>query len=542
MRAAFAAITGLGNDESYTIVTSRDLALSYFDHPPMTWWLAHLSSWLAGSEVSIAVRAPFLAFATLSTVLMYSLTAKLFDRWSGVLAALMMACAPVLGVTSASWILPDGPLITFLLVTTLVLVHVLFDSEAHPAGWLLAGLLGGLALLSKYHGIFLFAGTFLFLLTSPAHRFWLRSIWPYAGALVGLIVFFPVVIWNVQHDFVSIAFQESRATVTRFQPWMALVAIAGTALFLTPWIWLGLVTVGWRAACVGPKAPRAWLLLCLGIGPVLLFPLVAVWSAAKPFFHWAAPGYLLLFPLLGAAVARQWGKRPTLRHWVLGSVTFVTIAMIAVMAVSLAPGFAALGAGALRDPLRELAPWSGLAEAFHRNGLSREKYAFVVSRVWYEGGKIGYALGDNWPVACIGIDCRGFSSTHVEEGGTGKDAVIVVPADQVGLANIRLRFAKLEPVETIEIQHEGALVERLQILIGRNYLAEGAMRRSIQRHFAGHSQYSPVFTVLHRVTVPYIFGCMFILNISTTQYGGLCRDPHKACNNMASDLQKRRNI
>ncbi|MCG5236553.1 ArnT family glycosyltransferase [Xanthobacter oligotrophicus] len=479
LRIAFAAATGLGNDESYTVVTSRAVAMSYFDHPPMAWWLARLSAWLMGSEAPAVVRAPFLVFSALSTFLMYRLTTRLFDPWAGVLAALMMACAPVLGVTSASWVLPDGPLIAFLLAATLVLARVLFEPDAHPAGWLLAGLLGGLAMLSKYHGVFFFAGTVLFLLTSPRHRFWLGRAWPYAGALVALAVVSPVVIWNIQNDFISLSFQASRAAAARFQPVMPLVVIGGIALFLTPWIWVGLVAAAVRAVRAhlrsprGPsrRAARSWLLVCIGCGPMLLFPLVAAWSPAKPFFHWAAPGYLMLFPLLGHLMAQRWPRHPATRRWAFGSAIFVATVMVAVMVLAQVPTLAAYGPGTPRDPLRELATWSDLASAFQQQGLTLERTPFVVSRIWHEGGKVGYALGDGWPIACIGDDCRGFRVTHVEEDHVGDDAIIVVPAPArpEDLAQIRSHFTRLEPLATIDLRHAGAAVGTVSILIGRRY-------------------------------------------------------------------------
>ena len=49
--------------------------------------------------------------------------------------------------------------------------------------------------------------------------------------------------------------------------------------------------------------------------PIVLFALIAAWSGQRVLFHWAAPGYLMLFPLLGEAVATrlpQPGVRRTL--------------------------------------------------------------------------------------------------------------------------------------------------------------------------------------------------------------------------------------
>lgn len=477
VRLLFAATTGLGNDESYTVVTSRTLALSYFDHPPMAWWLAHGSAAHFGSEAPLAVRAPFLLLSTASTALMYLLTARLFGRWAGVWAALTMACAPVLGLTSATWVLPDGPLIAFLLAGTLVIAHVLFDPRAHPAAWLLAGAFGGLALLSKYHGVFLFAGTFLFLLLSPRHRRWLGRIWPYGGAAVALVVFSPVIVWNVRNGFASLAFQGERASAAGFHPMMAVMVVAGIALFLTPWIWLGLVSAAVRALRAKPVNPRALLLLCLAGGPVLVFPAVAAWSGAKPFFHWAAPGYLMLFPLLGRATARRWAGNPWIRGWTAGSAGFTAAGVAVIAMVSLVPSLGTAFSPTRGDILRELATWTDLDTAVRRHGLAPGPYAFVTVPIWHMGGKVGYALGPAWPVACMGNDCRGFLMSDVQRGRAGADSVLVLDAASPGqMDDIRRRFQSVETLETVEIRHAGTAVAIVVLAVGRGYLGDPLLR------------------------------------------------------------------
>ncbi|MBP2151611.1 glycosyltransferase family 39 protein [Xanthobacter flavus] len=473
LRLLFAATTGLGNDESYTVVTSRSLALSYFDHPPMAWWLAHMSAALFGTEAPLAVRAPFLLLSMVSSGLMYVLTARLFGRWAGVWAALTMACAPVLGLTSATWVLPDGPLITFLLAGTLVIAHALFDPRAHPATWLLAGALGGLALLSKYHGIFLFAGTFVFLLLSARHRRWLGTIWPYAGVAVALVVFSPVIVWNVGNGFTSLAFQGERASAEGFHPLMALMVVSGIALFLTPWIWLGLVAAAVRALRTKPINPRALLLLCIAAGPVLVFPAIAAWSGAKPFFHWAAPGYLMLFPLLGRATARRWAGNAWIRGWTIWSAGFATVGVAAIATISLVPSLGTAFSPTNGDPLRELARWSDLDAAVRRHGLAPGPYAFVTVPVWHMGGKAGYALGPSWPVACMGSDCRGFLISDVQRGRAGADAVLVLDAASPGqMDEMAQRFRSVETLETVEIRHAGTAVALVVLAVGRGYLGE----------------------------------------------------------------------
>ena len=161
-RIVFAGTIGLGIDESYTVATSRTLALSTYDHPPLAWWLAGGARWLFGTEAALAVRLPFILLFALTTWLMFALTRLLFGARAGLFAAVTLNLAPVLAWTSGSFVLPDGPLLAALVAGTYCLARILFaPGSPSPLWWLAAGACGGLACLAKLHGIFLFAGTAL---------------------------------------------------------------------------------------------------------------------------------------------------------------------------------------------------------------------------------------------------------------------------------------------------------------------------------------------------------------------------------------------
>ena len=103
--------------------------------------------------------------------------------------------------------------------------------------WLLAGLLVGLSMLAKYHGIFVLAGTFLFLLTSRAHRRQLLTAGPYLGAIVALACLAPVVLWNREHGWASFAFQGGRASGRGGVHLDTFLAnVGGQMAWVLPWI------------------------------------------------------------------------------------------------------------------------------------------------------------------------------------------------------------------------------------------------------------------------------------------------------------------
>src|ERR1700736_6828040 len=58
-RLVFSAALGLGIDESYMVAAGRKLQLSYFDHPPLAWWLALALAHIHGSESAGRTRLPF---------------------------------------------------------------------------------------------------------------------------------------------------------------------------------------------------------------------------------------------------------------------------------------------------------------------------------------------------------------------------------------------------------------------------------------------------------------------------------------------------
>ncbi len=471
LRLIFGATTGLGIDETYMVAIGRRWEWSYFDHPPLAWWLAHAASLLAGSEADWIVRTPFIALFALSTWLMFELTSLLFGQSAGLIAALALNAAPVLGVTTGTWVLPDGPLDAALLAGALCLARVLLIPGANPALWLLAGLFGGLALLSKLHGVFLFAGAGLFLLTSAQRRRWLATPWPWLGMLVATGVASPAIVWNAQHQWASIAFQGARASAHVFRPWMPLIALAGQAAFLAPWIWAPLVFATAMDVRKGPADPAAWLLICLAIGPIALFTLTPAWSDQRPYFHWAAPGYLMLFPLLGRWFTPGFDHGSArIRTWLRASLVFVAAAVAGMIALAQFPMISAI-AGLKSDPLAEMTDWTGVAPYVRAQETATGTKFFVVARRWYEAAKIDHALAGASDVVCIGEDCRGYDFLAPRDSHAGESALIFVPENALAaLSPIERRFSAIAPLPDLTIARGPLVTIRLKVFRGENYL------------------------------------------------------------------------
>ncbi len=507
-RLLFGAATGLGMDESYMVSSGRVLGVGYFDHPPASWWLSWGAACLAGSETAVIVRLPFIALFALSTWLMFRLGSAVADARAGFWAAVALNLSPVFGITSGTWVLPDGPLTCALLGAALCLVRATgrvpggygpngiprhgggrdgnalnrnpqddHSQKGHDQGerwgwWAGAGLCAGLALLSKYTAILTIGGAFLFLAwdglsrrrapeTDRAARPWLLHPGPYVAGVLAILVFSPVILWNATHDWASFAFQGERASGLRFRPLGPLEVLGGGALFVLPWFWVPMMWLGWRALRRGPSSHR--LLACLAAPPIIGFALVAAWSGHRVLFHWAAPGYLMLFPLLGQAIAERI-DRPWVRRTLAGTTALVLLAVGVIGAQTrwdvLGPALAAV---MRKDPTAEGVDWTSLRTDLAARGLLAPG-TLVGLPNWRDGGKIARGLGPDIPVVVLNRDSRQFGVAHPTIIAIGQDMLVLVAEhpDQTA-AILAPLFARFERLPDSPVLLQGRELRRIAV-------------------------------------------------------------------------------
>ena len=467
VRLGFASSLGLGVDESYMVAAGRVFSFGYFDHPPVSWWLSWGSAQVFG-ESSLTVRLPFIGLSALSTWLLFRLGTVACGERAGLWAAVAFTMSPVLGITSATWVLPDGPLDCALLGAAFCLMHALADRGR--VWWLGAGACAGLALLSKYSAVLTIGGAFIFLLSSRPHRHWLMRPEPYLAALVAFALFSPVIVWNATHGWASFAFQGSRAGAARFRPLMPLTTLAGEALFILPWIWVPMMVAFVSAIRRGPAEWRGWLLCCLGAPPILLFALISAWSSQRVLFHWAAPGYLMLFPLLGGLIVRLLDGGSLTTRRVLGGTAIFIVAVLAILSLGvrfdrLHPVVALFHPRT--DPMTEAVDWTSLRTDLEARDLLHRPGTVIAAPSWRESGKVAYGLGADVPFACLSRDCRQFGFVRPAAGVIGQDVLLVVPehADRVRREMAPL-FDELEVLPPVELRYRGRELQQVGLLLG----------------------------------------------------------------------------
>lgn len=189
---------GLAHDEAYYWVYSRYLDWGYFDHPPLTAPAVGAGYWLIPNE--LGVRMVFLIMLAVSLWYMWKLT-------DGRDAALFIILVLSFGLFQIVAILatPDTPLLFFATMFFVVMRDYLKKDGVGSA--LLLGLSMALMLYSKYHGILVI----LFTVFAVPRLLKMRTFWLAVAA--GALLFTPHIVWQVRHNFVTIAFQLGRTSI-----------------------------------------------------------------------------------------------------------------------------------------------------------------------------------------------------------------------------------------------------------------------------------------------------------------------------------------
>lgn len=302
-------------EDSYYWNYAQHLDLGYLDHPPMVAWLIWLGTAVFG-DTEFGVRVGALCCSLVASFFMYRLTRNLFGEASALVAVVLMQILPFFFL-AGMLITPDAPLTAAWAATLYFLERALIAGQARA--WLFAGVSIGLGMVSKYTIGMLVPAAFLFVILDPASRRWLLRWEPYAGAVIALVLFSPVILWNAQHEWASFAFQTSRRLAER--PRFALhKLIISMLVLLTPTGFLTLLvsrfTRGTSAPDESADTPRRWLFIRLAVlVPICVFVAFSLRHDVK--IDWTGAPWLGAVPALATSIV--WfgtGAVSGIRAWV----------------------------------------------------------------------------------------------------------------------------------------------------------------------------------------------------------------------------------
>ena len=290
LRFAYAGLTDLRTDEAYYWTWSKESVLCFLDHPPMIAWFIRLGTAIFG-DTNVGVRFAGLLAMPVTQLLLADIVRRVTHDWRAmVLAVLMMEAALYYGLLMAK-VSPDVALIPF--ATAIVWALVRLAESNDERWWLAAGVFAGLSLLSKFTVALLLPAILAFMFVPRWRARWLRSPYPYLSALIAFVLFLPVLIWNMQHDWASFRFQFVRAAATHEWSPRTLGEFIGlqfglVGFVLLPVVLIGVALTAWRGyrrldsvaillstAVIFPFLYFLWKSLALRVGdtwPTFIWP------------------------------------------------------------------------------------------------------------------------------------------------------------------------------------------------------------------------------------------------------------------------------
>lgn len=453
---------GLTHDEAYYWSWSRHLAAGYLDHPPMVALLIRAST-LLGGDGPFGIRLLAVLLGAAASLGVHRL---ILDVGGGARAALTGAAlvqATLFLTPGALIVTPDTPQVAFWLIALLCAARVAATGDGR--WWLAVGLAVGLAFQSKYSSVFLGLGLVLWVAMVPSMRRWLVSPWPYAGAIVSLVVIAPLVHWNLVHEGASFAKQFGRAIPRAFDPRFVPEFIGGQVALLTPLIAaivaFGLVATARRALFDRDVGAN---LLIATTAPLLVYLLwYGLFDRVQG--NWTAcllPASIAMAAMAGSSlhfkgfwrvlhdVARRWS-----------------------VVCGVAIGLVALAHAAFRilplavDPTNQIAGWAEAARTIEARAAERGAGA-VATLQYTVRAQLLYAGSRGTPVVQLNEPIRYAMEPPIDRKALSARPLLLVVEDRRLAAARRIvdgAYRSVTPAGTVERRWRGAVVDTLHLFV-----------------------------------------------------------------------------
>ena len=193
----------LCQDEAYYWEWSRHLDWSYFDGPSLTAYFIRICTFLFGHNIP-AIKLSGVICTSTGIFFMFQLARQLFNQETAYIALTLFVFSPVAQQFYFFSTL-DPTLFCFWSISLYYFYRTLQTDKTRYR--YITAISLGLTCLAKYTGVLLIIELLAYLALSNTHRKEFKNIHWYFAAVVGLIILGPILVWNWQHDFISLAFQ-----------------------------------------------------------------------------------------------------------------------------------------------------------------------------------------------------------------------------------------------------------------------------------------------------------------------------------------------
>ncbi len=478
IRAVLSYVLEFGNDEVYYRLYALYPQWSYFDHPLMVGLVMRIFTVNLLFQNEFFFRLGSVVLGTLNIWLVFGIGKTLKNERTGFIASLLYTASIYVFVITGIFILPDTPQSTFWLLA----LHYMFKALPNPGEKsahkqiLLFGLFAGMGIISKYTSVFLWSGAVLYVVIYK--RQWLNEKSLYISLLISFFVSLPVLIWNVENNFVSLFFHGERVgfwgkgiNINTF-----LREISGEFLYNNPvnFILVMVAVIAFLRGKFTLEKQRGEMMLLTALPMIVLFILFSLFKPTLP--HWTAQGYTTLIFLAAAWLSEKSGE----------AVPLPVKVSLTLLAVILLLGTVQIKTGILyadkngeitrkghNDPSLDMYGYGQIGKAFARIVKKDRETGKVSSNIFLTGNKwFPLANFDYYAASPLGIktlaigklqDIHQYAWINGLRGGfkKGADAYYITDSRifRPPGAGMKKYFEKTEIPDTIAVYRNGKIVK-----------------------------------------------------------------------------------
>ncbi|NOT75891.1 MAG: glycosyltransferase family 39 protein [Cyclobacteriaceae bacterium] len=491
LRIVVGASLELSNDEVYYFLYALDLQPNYFDHPPGVGILIRFFTGNLLFTSELFVRLGAIVGAALGTYISFKLGSLLKNERTGWFAAILYNTSIYTSVIAGTFIIPDSPQVIFWLASLWIGYQIILNAHQQQSSsfihWILFGLLSGLAILCKVHGVFIWFGFGMYILLYK--RSLLAKPGLYAAALITALVVSPILIWNIQNDFITYKFHSERVAVRESLIHLDyfIQTVGGQILYNNP-VNVVLIFIGlWKVRSLKFMDSIALrFVLWNGLPMILVVTGMSLFNSILP--HWSGPGFMVM-ALLAAAYLDEKSKGSSYSlPLILKSSAYliVTAFVAAAILINFYPG--TLG---YRDKPRygegdftlDMYGWKQFADQFSPWLVSQKKSGNldnnikIVSHKWFPAAHLDYYVALPHNISLVGVgrvtDLHQYFWLNNDRPTLmkGEDALCVVPSNySINLDEAFLPyFSSLELLETFENSRSGEVVRYFSVYKLKDY-------------------------------------------------------------------------
>ncbi len=481
----------LSPDEAHYWEWSRRLDLSYYSKGPAIAYLIHLGTSLFG-DTEFGIRFMAIIFSALGSFLLFRLVRLMCgDSLTALYTAVLFQIIPLYAAFGVIFTI-DSPFLLFWIVSLLLMWRAVSGQQSRNETsspepgtsvtlWIALGVSLGLGLLTKYTMAFFAVAAFLFLVFSE-RRSLLKTAGPYLTLVISAAIFSPVVLWNMQHEWITLKHTAGQAHIAEgfslnlkyfFEFLGSQAGVITPILFVM--MWYGLYRYGSRENHLSHR-----FLLWFSLPIVVFFILKSLQGKVQA--NWAMMGYITgMIPLAHMAVLSNGNVARAPRPEKTITRAGIVLALLITMFSYSAPALGILPPSL--DPSARLRGWKELGKEISRirESLPAQGNVLLFSDSYQVASEMAFYVRGHPVTYCINLGRRmnqydlwpdiNKAAQRIRETGTSPapiNAIYVRTGNRSMQAPVEQAFDSCER-NTLRVVQRGHLIREYSIFVCYNF-------------------------------------------------------------------------